>query len=130
MKNFEKKLEELETIIKKLEDEKTPLEESLNLYIKGVTIIKELNTILNNIEGKVEIIRRKMESDNFYMEDITEIFKKEESNLKSSTIKTLNKNQSEKNKIDLDLKNVDENYKTSKKEDIQEDIDDLKKDLF
>lgn len=107
MKNFEKKLEELENIIKKLEDENTPLEDSLNLYTKGIILIKELNTILNNIEGKVQIVRNKLESDELTLENITEIFK-DNSNLKN----TFKDNESKKsNKEEPNKENIEKKEK-------------------
>jgi len=41
---------------------KLPLEEAINLYIKGISLIKELNSIITDIEGKVELLKQNLGS--------------------------------------------------------------------
>jgi len=56
--SFELKLKKLEEIVNKLEDENTPLEESIKLFEEGVNISKELNEKLIEIKGKIEVIKK------------------------------------------------------------------------
>jgi exodeoxyribonuclease VII small subunit len=53
---FEKKLSDLEEIVSKLEAGDAPLEESLALFEKGTVLLKELTSILEDAERKVEIL--------------------------------------------------------------------------
>ncbi len=59
--NFEFKLKRLEEIVLTLEDPKTPLEKSLELFEEGVNLSKELNEKLIEIKGKIEVIKKDAE---------------------------------------------------------------------
>ena len=56
---FEEKMNQLETIVKKLDEEEVSLEESLELYQKGVELTAECDKILKNAELKVETLNTK-----------------------------------------------------------------------
>ncbi len=58
---FEHKLEKLEEIVRRLEDEGTPLEEALALFGEGVALSRELSARLEDIKGKIEILRKDAE---------------------------------------------------------------------
>ncbi len=51
---FEKVLQELEEIAKKMEDKQTTLDESLALFDKGVKKSSECLKVLNETKGKAE----------------------------------------------------------------------------
>ena len=57
-KTFEKKLEALENIVSRLEAGDASLEESLQLFEKGTTLLKDLSTMLDEAERRVEILTR------------------------------------------------------------------------
>lgn len=57
-KRFEKKVADLEEIVSRLESGETPLEESLVLFEKGTSLLKELTGILEEAERKVEVLTR------------------------------------------------------------------------
>lgn len=65
---FEEGLKLLEEIVNNLEKGDLSLEESLSEFEKGVAIYKELNKILNKVEGKVKIILND-NNDNYCEED-------------------------------------------------------------
>ena len=52
--NFEESLQELETIVDKLEDGQLSLDESLMLFEKGIGLVNECNTKLKTARLKVE----------------------------------------------------------------------------
>ena len=51
--NFEKNLIELENIIKRLESEEVSLDESIELFEKGVILSKECKKTLETAENKI-----------------------------------------------------------------------------
>jgi exodeoxyribonuclease VII small subunit len=53
---FEKAIEELEGIVKKLEGGKATLDETLELFEKGMELGKYCSEKLDNIEKKIEIL--------------------------------------------------------------------------
>lgn len=55
---FEEKMAKLEEIVGKLEDERTPIEESLSLFEEGVAISKGLQEKLEEIKRKIEVLRK------------------------------------------------------------------------
>ncbi|HKV38951.1 MAG TPA: exodeoxyribonuclease VII small subunit [Blastocatellia bacterium] len=55
-KSFESSLKELEEIVQSLEAGDLPLEQSLELFEKGVRITRECQTRLDEAERKVEIL--------------------------------------------------------------------------
>ena len=55
-KTFEASLAELELIVGRLEDGDMPLEESLALFEKGITLSRDCRTRLTNAERRIEIL--------------------------------------------------------------------------
>jgi exodeoxyribonuclease VII small subunit len=53
---FEAAIEELETIVKRLEDGKVPLEESVTIYERGEALKKRCEELLRQAEARVEKI--------------------------------------------------------------------------
>jgi exodeoxyribonuclease VII small subunit len=53
---FEAAIEELETIVKRLEDGKVPLEESVTIYERGEALKKRCEELLRQAEARVERI--------------------------------------------------------------------------
>lgn len=54
--SFEESIEDLEQIVKKLDDGNLTLEESLEEFQKGIDAYKNCNEMLNKVEGKVKLI--------------------------------------------------------------------------
>ena len=63
--NFEQKLLELENIVKKLEDGTLNLDESLDLFEKGVEITKKCQKILDEAEKRISVITKNGEKTAF-----------------------------------------------------------------
>ena len=59
--NLEKSLEQLETLVEKMEDGETSLDESLKLFEKGVTLVKQCQTTLTKAEQKVQKLTKENE---------------------------------------------------------------------
>jgi exodeoxyribonuclease VII small subunit len=57
-KTFEASLDELEKIVKKLEDGDMPLEESLELFERGVKISRDCRDRLAKAERRIEILMK------------------------------------------------------------------------
>ena len=57
-KTFEQSLNDLETIVKKLEDGDLPLEESLKLFEEGVKLSRECRERLTSAERRIEVLRK------------------------------------------------------------------------
>ncbi len=53
---FERAIEELETIVKRLEDGKVPLEESVGIYERGEALKRRCDELLRQAEARVEKI--------------------------------------------------------------------------
>ena len=53
---FERAIEELETIVKRLEEGKVPLEESLAIYERGEALKRRCEELLRHAEARVEKI--------------------------------------------------------------------------
>ena len=69
---FEEGLDQLEKIVKQLEDGDLPLEKSLELFEKGVRLSEACRKQLQEAEGKVEILLKKqgrVEAKPFNVED-------------------------------------------------------------
>jgi exodeoxyribonuclease VII small subunit len=60
-KSFESQLKELEQIVGKLEDGDLPLEESPDLFEKGVRLSRECRERLTNAERRIEILLKDAE---------------------------------------------------------------------
>jgi len=54
--SFERAIEELETIVKRLEDGKVPLEESVAIYERGEILKRRCEHLLRQAEARVEKI--------------------------------------------------------------------------
>ena len=67
---FEASLQELEKIVRRLEDGDLPLEESLKLFEKGVRLSRECQERLNAAERRIEILL-KDEKGNPILQEIT-----------------------------------------------------------
>lgn len=55
-KSFEESIEELETIVAKLEKGDCPLDEAVELFEKGVKLSKECHKTLDSAEQKIKIL--------------------------------------------------------------------------
>lgn len=55
-KSFEKSLNELEEIVEKLERGEMSLDDSIEIFQKGVTLSKDLSKMLDEIEKKITIL--------------------------------------------------------------------------
>ena len=53
---FEKSFQQLETIVKRLESEEMPLDESLQLFEEGIRLSRFCNQKLEEVEKKIELI--------------------------------------------------------------------------
>lgn len=54
--NFSNKITELEDIVKKLEGEVLPLEDSLSLFENGKKIVDQCRSYLDSVERKVTLL--------------------------------------------------------------------------
>ena len=54
--DFEKAFQELEEIVKRLESEELPLDESLQLFEKGIALSRLCHQRLAEVEKKIELI--------------------------------------------------------------------------
>ena len=54
--SFERAIEELESIVKRLEDGKVPLEESVAIYERGEALKRRCDDLLRQAEARVEKI--------------------------------------------------------------------------
>jgi exodeoxyribonuclease VII small subunit len=54
--SFERALEELESIVKRLEDGKVPLEESVTIYERGESLKRRCEELLRQAEARVDKI--------------------------------------------------------------------------
>jgi exodeoxyribonuclease VII small subunit len=54
--SFERAIEELESIVKRLEEGKVPLEESLAIYERGEVLKRRCDELLRQAEARVEKI--------------------------------------------------------------------------
>ncbi len=54
--NFETKMEQLEEIVKKLENGNLNLDDSVKEFEKGITLSKECNKVLEEAEKKISIL--------------------------------------------------------------------------
>jgi exodeoxyribonuclease VII small subunit len=54
--SFERAMEELETIVKRLEDGKVPLEESVAIYERGEALKRRCEDLLRQAEARVDKI--------------------------------------------------------------------------
>ena len=59
IQTFESSLEELEKVVKELESGDLPLERSIELFEKGVTLSESCRKQLEDAETRVEVLMRK-----------------------------------------------------------------------
>ncbi len=62
-KTFEESLDQLEAIVRKLEDGDLPLEESLELFEKGVKLSRECKERLVRAERRIEVLMKESNGD-------------------------------------------------------------------
>ena len=62
VKSFEESIERLEQIARALENQATPLDESLALYEEGVGLIKNCSKLLDEATEKVTVLGRDNET--------------------------------------------------------------------
>lgn len=55
-RTVEASLKKLETVLEKLENEETPLEQSFDLYRQGMELVKEINGKIDRVEKKMVIL--------------------------------------------------------------------------
>ena len=67
--DYEKSVEKLEGIVKKLDNEKISLEESIKLYGEGVKLVKECMEKLSNLKGEIEVLNSQMQNIELEEED-------------------------------------------------------------
>lgn len=60
---FEDAVEQLENIIKKLEDGNLSLDESLDYFQKGIELYKYCNNLINQAEGKIKAVFKNEEGE-------------------------------------------------------------------
>lgn len=58
--NFESNLERLDNIVRELEDADLPLEKALQLYEEGMKLSEACHKQLEEAEGRVEILRKRV----------------------------------------------------------------------
>lgn len=70
---YEKNIKELESIVTKLSDEKLPLEESIELYAKGLLLAKESIVELDTLKGKIELLNKDLSKLELEIDDADDI---------------------------------------------------------
>ena len=55
-KTIEENFEEIETIIKNMQDENITLDKSFELYHQGLNLVKDCNSQIDKIEKQIQII--------------------------------------------------------------------------
>jgi len=53
---FEQSLEKLEDIVTRIEEGEVPLEESIDAYAEGITLLKQCRLILDQAEEKIQLL--------------------------------------------------------------------------
>ena len=67
--NIEKVLNELESIVNKMEEDNLNLEDSLSSYEKGIALVKTAQENLKKIEQRVQILSKNNELKDFESND-------------------------------------------------------------
>lgn len=70
-KTFEESLDQLEAIVRKLEDGDLPLEESLELFEKGVKLSRDCKERLASAERRIEVLMKESNGE-LKLEEITD----------------------------------------------------------
>jgi exodeoxyribonuclease VII small subunit len=60
---FEERLNDLESIVAKLEGAELPLEDALALFEKGIGLVRALTAQLDEVEKKLEVLTRNAAGD-------------------------------------------------------------------
>jgi exodeoxyribonuclease VII small subunit len=60
---FEERLNDLESIVEKLEAAELPLEDALALFEKGIGLVRALTAQLDEVERKLEVLTRNAAGD-------------------------------------------------------------------
>lgn len=56
--NFEQAITQLTDIVRKIEQGEVPLQDSLDQYEQGMTLIKHCRTLLKDAEARIEVISK------------------------------------------------------------------------
>ena len=59
--NIEENFKELDEILEKMQDEEVPLDESFEMYKKGIEIVKDSNEQIEKIEKQIEVLEEDTE---------------------------------------------------------------------
>ena len=59
--NFEETLRQLDETLRRLEDGELPLDEALDLFERGVALVREAGEFLNGAEQKITLLTRDWE---------------------------------------------------------------------
>ena len=59
--NIEKNFKELDEILEKMQDEEVSLDESFEMYKKGIEIVKDSNEQIEKIEKQIEVLEENTE---------------------------------------------------------------------
>ena len=59
--SFEALLKELETIVARLENQNTTLDEGIELFNKGIALSKQCMTVLNDSKGKISRLKQELD---------------------------------------------------------------------
>ncbi len=70
--NYEQAQARLEQIIRAMENDKLPLEQSLALYEEGVAIVRRLSAELDAAERKIKILQQNQQGEIVALDFITE----------------------------------------------------------
>lgn len=70
--SYEQALARLEQIIRAMENDKIPLEESLTLYEEGVRIVRRLSAELDDAERKIRILQQNAQGEIVAVDFVTD----------------------------------------------------------
>ena len=70
--SYEQALARLEQIIRAMENDKIPLEDSLKLYEEGVRIVRRLSAELDDAERKIKILQQNAQGEIVAVDFVTE----------------------------------------------------------
>ena len=70
--SYEQALARLEQIIRAMENDKIPLEESLALYEEGVRIVRRLSVELDDAERKIRILQQNAQGEIVAVDFVTD----------------------------------------------------------
>lgn len=69
---YEQALERLTQIIRAMENDKIPLDESLKLYEEGVVIVRRLSAELDDAERRIKILQQNAQGEIVAIDFVTE----------------------------------------------------------